>query len=48
MIGAAATFARVALLKLAGERLVARLRRRTFAALLSKDVAYFDARRSGE
>jgi hypothetical protein len=48
LIGAAASFGRVALLKLAGERLVARLRTQTFAALLAKDVAYYDARRSGD
>ena len=48
VVGAVASFGRVALLKLAGERLVARLRKQTFAALLRKDVAYFDARRSGD
>jgi hypothetical protein len=31
-----------------GERLVARVRRRAFGALLRKDVAYFDRRRSGD
>jgi ABC-type multidrug transport system fused ATPase/permease subunit len=48
VVGAVTSFARVALLRLAGERLVARLRRQTFSALLAKDIAYFDARRSGD
>ena len=48
LVGAVASFGRVALLKLAGERLVARLRKDTFRSLLAKDVSYFDAHRSGD
>ena len=39
VVGAVASFGRVTLLKLAGERLVARLRTQTFAALLAKGEA---------
>lgn len=39
LVGAVASFGRVALLKLAGERLVARLRTQTFAALLAKGAS---------
>ncbi len=47
LVGAVASFGRVALLKLAGERLVARLRTQTFAALLAKGTCDFALMRSG-
>jgi ATP-binding cassette subfamily B protein len=41
-------FARATLFTLAGERVVARLRRRLFARVLDQEVAFFDAQRTGD
>lgn len=46
--GIACGFARSALMAVAGERVVARLRNRLFAAILAQDIAFFDEHKSGE
>ena len=48
VVGSVASFGRVALLNIAGERLVARLRKNLFTSLLRKETAYFDTHRSGD
>ena len=41
-------FARASLFTLAGERVVARLRRRLFARVIEQEIAFFDAQRTGD
>lgn len=48
LIGAIFSFARGTLFTLAGERVVARLRRELFWAIISQDIAFFDETRTGE
>eukprot|EP01120_Amphizonella_sp_Union-15-10_P014917 TRINITY_DN7461_c0_g1_i1.p1 TRINITY_DN7461_c0_g1~~TRINITY_DN7461_c0_g1_i1.p1 ORF type:complete len:644 (+),score=127.81 TRINITY_DN7461_c0_g1_i1:64-1995(+) len=42
------TFARATLFTIAGERVVARLRKQLFASLTSQEIAFFDVNRTGE
>jgi ABC-type multidrug transport system fused ATPase/permease subunit len=48
LAGAVANTGRVTLMKLVGERIVARLRTNLFDTFLKQDVAFFDRTRSGE
>lgn len=47
-VGAVAAFTRAYLFTLAGQRLVARIRKSLFNAILSQEVAFFDTNRTGE
>lgn len=46
--GMACSFVRSALMAVAGERVVARLRNRLFSAILAQEIAFFDEHKSGE
>ncbi|KAK7506015.1 hypothetical protein BaRGS_00002737 [Batillaria attramentaria] len=46
--GALATMVRAWLFVLAGQRMVARLRRKLFGAVVSQEIAFFDTNRTGE
>ena len=46
--GAAASFMRSWLFTLAGQRLVARVRKEVFLAIISQEIAFFDTTRTGE
>lgn len=48
LINAASAFLRGFLFDLAGERIVARLRKRLFAALLAQETAFFDGAQTGD
>eukprot|EP00045_Choanoeca_perplexa_P011532 m.122911 g.122911 ORF g.122911 m.122911 type:complete len:772 (+) comp15664_c0_seq1:104-2419(+) len=48
LVGAVASFARSWLFTWAGQRLVARVRREVFAAIVRQDIAFFDTNRTGE
>lgn len=48
IVGALASFVRAALLTIAGERLVNRLRQSVFAQMLRQDIEFFDVNRTGE
>lgn len=47
-MGSFFTFVRGFCFNLAGERLVARVRQQLFKALVTQDVAFFDAAKTGE
>jgi ABC-type multidrug transport system fused ATPase/permease subunit len=47
-VGIVMGFTRGTLLGLAGERIVARLRNQLYASILSQEIAFFDANKSGE
>ena len=47
-VQSAAMVGRGVLLSVAGERIVARLRRRLFSAVLNQEVAFFDSMRTGD
>jgi len=48
LAGAAASFVRSYLFTLAGQRLVARVRKQVFLAIVSQEIAFFDTTRTGE
>ena len=48
LVGALFTFMRGAIFNMAGERVVARVRRRLFAAILSQEIGFFDANKTGD
>lgn len=47
-IGAGANSGRVLLFRLAGERIIQRLRNRLYQKILRQDMAFFDSNRTGE
>ncbi|KAI8851224.1 P-loop containing nucleoside triphosphate hydrolase protein [Chytridium lagenaria] len=47
-VGAAANFGRVVLMRIAGERIVMRLRNQVFKSIISQDMSFFDKNRTGE
>ncbi|KAJ2724855.1 ATP-binding cassette permease mdl1 [Coemansia sp. Benny D115] len=48
VVGAAANAGRVVLIRTAGERMIARLRRDLFARVVRQDMAFFDRNRTGD
>ncbi|KAJ3206271.1 ATP-binding cassette permease mdl1 [Dinochytrium kinnereticum] len=46
--GAFANFGRVVLMRIAGERIVMRLRSKVFESIMKQDIAFFDKNRTGE
>lgn len=48
IVGSMATFGRIMTLRLIGERMVSRLRSRTFKNIISQDAEFFDANRTGD
>lgn len=46
--GAVATFFRSSILQIAGERMVANLRKQLFSSILNKEAAFFDVNKTGE
>jgi ATP-binding cassette subfamily B (MDR/TAP) protein 10 len=48
LVGAVANFCRVVCFNLAGQRMIARLRKSVFSSIVNQDVAFFDRNRVGE
>ena len=48
LVGAFFTFLRGAIFNMSGERVVARVRRRLFSAILSQEIGFFDQNKTGD
>jgi ABC-type multidrug transport system fused ATPase/permease subunit len=48
VIGSIATFIRMSLFTIAGERIVARMRRNLFQSIMEQEIGFFDVTRTGE